>query len=927
MKQFIFLLVLWFFTGVSMTHAQLVTGAISAIDGNTSSNSAADGHSLVGDVNNDNIVDISDIVAIIKIIANGDATENEKDAAVLAGLCPDSHHPHAIDLGVHAKWACCNVGSSSPEQYGGYYAWGETEEKSYYDRDTYKYYNSSTGFQNIGSNIASTSYDVAHVKWGGGWRMPGTNEIQWLLDLCYYEWITLNGVNGMVFTGPNGGKIFLPAAGYRSCDNTYDVGYWGEYRSSVQGPDNPYFLDITYWSDTRRSDAFWSYLASPPIGLSVRPVTYLDADGHSLVGDVNNDNIVDISDIVAVIKIIAENTSSNNDEGDGDNESDPIKSYLECPDSHHPHAIDLGIGVKWACCNVGATAPEQFGGYYAWGETEVKSYYDTETYVFFDNVSFKNGKDAEECFTNIGSDIAGTSYDVAHVKWGGGWRMPSRDQIEQLVNNCSSERSTLNGVDGWFFTGSNGGKIFLPAVGRFYHDDTHFVGVEGEYWTSTQFPYLSDYAYTFSIGSSYASWDIATNRDCGLCVRPVTDTTENEKDAAVMSGLCPDSHHPHAIDLGIGMKWACCNFGVFAPWEYGGYYAWGETNEKSYYSKETYKYYNSSTGFQNIGSDIAGISYDVAHVKWGGGWRMPSLDQIKLLVDNCSSEWTTLNGVNGMVFTGPSGGKIFLPAAGYRSCDDTYGGGDYGDYWSSTQNPDYSYYAYTLYFYRGYAIRNSSVRGTGQSVRPVTDATDVTENEKDEAVMSGLCPDSHHPHAIDLGIGVKWACCNVGASAPEQYGGYYAWGETEEKSYYSDGTYAFFDNVAYNNGKSYSECFKSLGSDIAGTSYDVAHVKWGGGWRMPSRDQIRLLVDNCSSEWTTLNGVKGRVFTGPNGGKIFLPAAGDHAGGVGSDGYYWSSTQYHDYSYAAYGLGFLSGDADWYGGSRYYGRSVRPATE
>ena len=194
-----------------------------------------------------------------------------------------------------------------------------------------------------------------------------------------------------------------------------------------------------------------------------------------------------------------------------------------------------------------------------------------------------------------------------------------------------------------------------------------------------------------------------------------------------------------------------------------------------------------------------------------------------------------------------------------------------------------------------------------------------------------VCPDSNHPHAIDLGIGVKWACCNVGASAPEQYGGYYAWGETEEKSYYSEGTYAFFDNVAYNNGKSYSECFKSLGSDIAGTSYDVAHVKWGGGWRMPSRDQIKLLLDNCSSEWTSLNGVDGRVFTGPNGGKIFLPAAGcrwgDYTRYVGYYGYYWSSTQCPDDSNVAYYLYFGGGDAGWLYGYRDYGRSVRPVTE
>ena len=101
---------------------------------------------------------------------------------------------------------------------------------------------------------------------------------------------------------------------------------------------------------------------------------------------------------------------------------------------------------------------------------------------------------------------------------------------------------------------------------------------------------------------------------------------------------CPDGHHPHAIDLGLpsGTKWACCNVGASTPEGYGGYYAWGETSEKSYYYSSTYSYYNSNTGYVNIGSDIAGTSYDVAHVHMGGSWRMPTHDQQMELMDYCS---------------------------------------------------------------------------------------------------------------------------------------------------------------------------------------------------------------------------------------------------------------------------------------------------
>ena len=179
----------------------------------------------------------------------------------------------------------------------------------------------------------------------------------------------------------------------------------------------------------------------------------------------------------------------------------------------------------------------------------------------------------------------------------------------------------------------------------------------------------------------------------------------------------------------------------------------------------------------------------------------------------------------------------------------------------------------------------------------------------------------NHPRMIDLGLpsGTKWASCNVGASKPEDFGGYFAWGETEEKNVYSENTYKYYQN----------DKFVSLGSDISGTEYDVAHVKWGGKWCMPTLDDIKELLDNCTSEWTTLNGVNGRKFTSKiNGNSIFLPAAGLRWRGdlyyAGEDGYYWSSTQYPDLSGGAYYLDFYSGTADWGYGSRLNGQSVRP---
>ena len=212
---------------------------------------------------------------------------------------------------------------------------------------------------------------------------------------------------------------------------------------------------------------------------------------------------------------------------------------------------------------------------------------------------------------------------------------------------------------------------------------------------------------------------------------------------------CPDNNHPHMIDLGLpsGTKWACCNVDTEhpekqSPTNYGGHYAWGETEVKEVYNHVTYQYasgvdkdgngwyddWHDDTEcfgvWQNLGGDIAGTQYDVAHVKWGVRWVMPSIDQIKELLDNCNYEWTSVNGVEGGKFTSKTnGGSIFLPAAGGRCYDDLYYAGSRGYYWSSTQNPSRSYLACDLYFYSGNASWSSyygNLRGSGPTVRPVS---------------------------------------------------------------------------------------------------------------------------------------------------------------------------------------------------------------
>ena len=196
---------------------------------------------------------------------------------------------------------------------------------------------------------------------------------------------------------------------------------------------------------------------------------------------------------------------------------------------------------------------------------------------------------------------------------------------------------------------------------------------------------------------------------------------------------------------------------------------------------------------------------------------------------------------------------------------------------------------------------------------------------------TNLCPDSNHPHMIDLGLpsGTKWSCCNVGADKPEDYGGYFSWGETEEKSNYSWGSYIHCDGT--------EQACHDIGSDIAGTIYDVAHVKWGNAWQMPTVDQHLELMRTCEKELTYYKGVWGCKYTGSNGNILFLPAAGsrnnysvDDANsnevGMGTTANYWASSAYPEKGQYAYYMWFNNSTITWAGGFRNDGYSVRPVS-
>ena len=231
----------------------------------------------------------------------------------------------------------------------------------------------------------------------------------------------------------------------------------------------------------------------------------------------------------------------------------------------------------------------------------------------------------------------------------------------------------------------------------------------------------------------------------------------------------------------------------------------------------------------------------------------------------------------------------------------------------------------------GYAFKNWTLNGNVVSTQNPYTAT-VTAN----SVYVANFIDKYNGHEyVDLGLpsGLKWATCNVGATTPEGYGNYYAWGETTPKTTYKWSTYKYC-NGTYDSMTKYctdSEYGIVDNKTTLELSDDAAHVNWGGSWRMPTKaeqDELRD-INNCTWTWTTQNGVNGyKVTSKKNGNSIFLPAAGyryySDLSDAGSGGHYWSSSLLTSESYRAYDLYFYSSYVNWGYDNREYGHSVRP---
>ena len=465
-----------------------------------------------------------------------------------------------VDLGLSVLWAAFNIGATAPEEYGDYYAWGEIEPKTTYSWSNYKYCNGSSealtkychySYYGDGGYTDTLRYlepqdDVAHVKWGDEWRMPTDVEYYELIENCSWHYISINGVKGYQATSKISGyencSIFFPSTGHIYNDELRYDGFFGNYWSNLllanNTSDRAYALDFSSTSNNRRvltyprnlglpvravrrSDNYFSTVTS--VELSETELDIIISDSVRLTtipknkagGHVNadvqwsssDDAVATVSESGVVYGIGAGSCTITASVGNVKTSCDVMVTLPSSPANGYDNGlgyVDLGLSVKWATFNVGASLPEDYGNYYAWGETETKSNYNFGSYkwssgIYYTKYYIKGGRGSVDNKTMLEPDD-----DVAHVVCGGNWRMPTKDEQDELIENCTWRWITYKGVNGYKVTsnmsGYNGRSIFLPAGGCRYEGIAN-EGEYGYYWSSSCDPDNSPLAFHLHISS------------------------------------------------------------------------------------------------------------------------------------------------------------------------------------------------------------------------------------------------------------------------------------------------------------------------------------------------------------------------------------------------------------------------------------------
>ena len=467
---------------------------------------------------------LDNMTKIVEAIMAGNTSEKEGWAEIAkqlellkaaVGIGSSTDNVEYVDLGLPSGnlWAKCNLGASAPEAYGDYYAWGEVEPKQLYTYPNHKWYKEGapslgfTKYNNEDGKLTLEDEDDAVIqKLGNGWRTPTLADFRELTNqkLTTIEKTTLNGVAGYQITSKKNKKsIFIPFAGFKNDKpQTREISSSEEVAICMTNQRRIDDQVFNCWTFAFEQDRIRRYGKRRPDGMSIRPV-----------------------------------------KGPG----------VPVPNN----CVDLGLasGLLWAKCNIGTTEPTQPGNYYAWGELSTKKEYYMTNYKHFKTGKY-DLKGILKYNEEDGKTVLELEDDVARANLGVGYRIPTKADWEELLEDCKWEAVTSKlpvtldpsqrkGIARWKVTGPNGNSIVLPLTGGFKADGWGVMPDYDTYYTTANlYPaelQLDEDKYQEAVVLTWplfaeetASGGIEepslgkTYREFGVVVRPVFDLYSNK---------------------------------------------------------------------------------------------------------------------------------------------------------------------------------------------------------------------------------------------------------------------------------------------------------------------------------------------------------------------------------------------------------------
>lgn len=465
---------------------------------------------------------LENMTKIVEAIKTGNTNEKEgwtefarllAQLKTAAGIGGSTDKVEYVDLGLPSGnlWAKCNLGASAPEAYGDYYAWGEVEPKQEYTKSNHKWYKEGapsqgfTKYNNEDGKLTLEDEDDAVIqKLGNGWRTPTLADFRELTNQKYttIEKTTLNGVAGYQITSKKNGKsIFIPFAGFKNDKpQTREISSSEEVAICMTNQRRIDDQVFNCWTFAFEQDRIRRYGKRRPDGMSIRPV-----------------------------------------KGPG----------VPVPNN----CVDLGLasGLLWAKCNIGTAEPTQPGNYYCWGELSTKKEYYSTNYKHF---KIDGGIKVLKYNEKDGKTVLELNDDVARANIGAGYRIPTKEDWEELLEDCKWEAVTITlpvtidpsqrkGIARWKVTGPNGNSIVLPMTSGFKSDGW---GVQPDYdiyyTTANLYPaekLSDDDKYQKAVALTWPMFAKETSsegieepsfksiyRDFGIVVRPVFDLYSNK---------------------------------------------------------------------------------------------------------------------------------------------------------------------------------------------------------------------------------------------------------------------------------------------------------------------------------------------------------------------------------------------------------------